>query len=259
MDVPVADAALYEAALDIMAAASRLTLDYFNRPDLQVDFKGDGSPVTAADLATEALIRERVAALFPEDHIIGEEHGTTTGSGTRTWVIDPIDGTKAFSRGVELYSSLLAVNDEHGPVVSIIGLPALGEVVSAARGLGAHWNGQRCNVSSVTDPAQAILTTSGFDYWTDEQMAAGRRSGMQLRTWGDGYGYALVATGRAEVMIDPVVAHWDLAPMPLLLDEAGGRFTALDGREGTEHGSGIATNGKLHNSLLELFEGTAPA
>jgi histidinol phosphatase-like enzyme (inositol monophosphatase family) len=244
---------MYEAALAIMADAAQLTLQFFNRPDLQVEFKGDGSPVTAADLATETLIRERVGALFPNDHIVGEEHGTSTGSGSRTWVIDPIDGTKAFARGVELYSCLLAVNDEHGPLISVIALPALGEVVSAARGLGCHWNQTPCRVSSLSETSAAILTTSGFDYWTDEQMAAARKSGMQLRTWGDGYGYALVATGRAEVMIDPVAAHWDLAPMPLLLAEAGGRFTALDGREGVEHGTGIASNGLLHDSVVALF------
>ena len=224
MGAPNVSESLFNDAMDFMVEAGKLTLQWFNHPELPIDTKGDGSPVTAADLAAETLIRDRIASKYPNDCIIGEEHGESTGTGERTWIIDPIDGTKAFSRGIALYSSLLSIEDEHGPAVSIVNMPALGE-------------GKPVSIASPE---------------------AARDLGMQLRTWGDGYGYALVATGRAEAMVDPVVAHWDIAPMELLLSEAGGTFTALDGRPGPKHGTGLATNGLIHDQLLKAFEGTDP-
>lgn len=258
MGAPNVSESLFNDAMDFMVEAGKLTLQWFNHPELPIDTKGDGSPVTAADLAAETLIRDRIASKYPNDCIIGEEHGESTGTGERTWIIDPIDGTKAFSRGIALYSSLLSIEDEHGPAVSIVNMPALGEVVAAGRGIGCWWNGRRAAVSTQRDLSASIMTSCGFDYWHDPQLAAARDLGMQLRTWGDGFGYALVATGRAEAMVDPVVAHWDIAPMELLLSEAGGTFTALDGRPGPKHGTGLATNGLIHDQLLKAFEGTDP-
>ena len=231
MGAPNVSESLFNDAMDFMVEAGKLTLQWFNHPELPIDTKGDGSPVTAADLAAETLIRDRIAIKYPNDCIIGEEHGESTGTGERTWIIDPIDGTKAFSRGIALYSSLLSIEDEHGPAVSIVNMPALGEVVAAGRGIGCWWNGRRAAVSTQRDLSASIMTS---------------------------YGYALVATGRAEAMVDPVVAHWDIAPMELLLSEAGGTFTALDGRPGPKHGPGLATNGLIHDQLLKAFEGTDP-
>ena len=155
-----------------------------------------------------------------------------------------------------LYTNLLAVDDEHGPVVGVINMPALGETVWAGRGLGCFGNGRPVTVSSRDRIAGAYLSTSGSRLLDRRRDARGvKRAGCQLRTWGDGYGYALVATGRIEAMCDPEVALWDVAPMPVILSEAGGRFTDLDGGPGPGGGHGLATNGVLHEAWLARFEG----
>jgi fructose-1,6-bisphosphatase/inositol monophosphatase family enzyme len=188
-----------------------------------------------------------------DDAIVGEEHADRAGTSGRTWIIDPIDGTKAFTHGVPLFTNLLALEDGDGSAIGVINLPALGETVYAARGVGCFHDGRPAQVSDRTKLAGSYLSATGFDYWSDELVAAARASGAALRTWGDGYGYALVATGRIDAMCDPVVARWDVAPMPVILREAGGRFTDLDGQPGADGGSGLATNGHLHDAWLERF------
>jgi fructose-1,6-bisphosphatase/inositol monophosphatase family enzyme len=145
------------------------------------------------------------------------------------------------------------VEDEHGPAVGVIDLPALGETVYAARGLGCWCNDRPARVSARAKVEGSYLTTSGFSHWPEPMLLAARRSGMQMRTWGDGYGYALAATGRVEAMVDPIAARWDLAAMPVVLGEAGGRFTDLSGIERSDGGSGLGTNGVLHDAVLELL------
>ena len=152
-----------------------------------------------------------------------------------------------------LFSNLLAYEDEHGPAIGVINLPALGETVYAGRGQGCWCNDQPARVSDVADLERAYLTSSGYTHWDEAMLLAAKRSGMALRGWGDGYGYALVATGRAEVMVDPVIEPYDVAPMPVILQEAGGRFTDLDGAPRIDSGSGVATNGHLHDRVLELL------
>lgn len=253
---PPVDDDLVALAVDIARAAGELTLGWFGRRDLAVDHKGDGSPVTAADLAAESLMRERLLARFPDDAVIGEEHQDTDGTSGRTWVIDPIDGTKAFARGVPLYSNLLALVDEHGPAVGVINLPALGETVWAGRGRGAFCNGEPCRVSDRATLDGAYAMTSGFGYWPEEALVAVLRSPLILRTWGDAYGYALVATGRAEAMIDPLANPWDVAPMAVIIPEAGGHYSTFDGDDGADAwrtGSGVGTNGAVHDALLGLW------
>ena len=245
-----APAELLDLAVDLTRQAGELTLRWFRSDDLAVERKGDGTPVTAADKAAERFLREQITTRFPTDAIVGEEEADTAGSSGRTWIIDPIDGTKAFTHGVPLYCNLLAVEDDQGPLIGVINLPALGETVYAGRGLGCWVNGAPARVSGRDRVAGSYLSTCGFDYWSDAMVAAARHSGAALRTWGDGYGYALVATGRVDAMCDPVVARWDVAPMPVILAEAGGRFTDLDGRLGTEGGTGLATNGLLHDEWL---------
>lgn len=252
---PPADQELLRAVSDIATAAGAVSQRWFGTSDLDINWKGDGSPVTAADLATETFLREEILRHYPDSTIKGEEHEDTEGSGPLTWIVDPIDGTKAFSRGVPLYSNLITVIDEHGTLVSAINLPALAELVIAGRGLGCFRNGERCHVSDETVPERCVLTTSGYDYWPEPMLRGALASGMQMRTWGDGYGYALVATGRAEAMVDPVVAHWDVAGMDVILTEAGGRFSALDGSPRTDGGTGIGTNGLIHDDLLAQLSG----
>lgn len=253
VDAPPADPALVEAAVAICREAGELTLRHFRADGLVVDRKGDGTPVTEADRAAERLVRERLAARFPGDGILGEEEDETIGDTGRRWIVDPIDGTKAFTHGVPLYTNLLAVDDEHGPAVGVINVPALGETVWAGRGRGAFCDGRTVRVSGRDRLRGAYLTTSGFDHWDDDRLLAVKRAGLQLRTWGDGYGYALVATGRVDVMVDPVVEVHDVAPMPVILAEAGGRFSSFDGRPGPSGGNGVATNGHLHDEVLELL------
>jgi histidinol-phosphatase len=246
---------LLDLAVDIVRQAGALTLDWFRSDALEIERKGDGTPVTQADKAAERFLREQITARFPDDSIIGEEEDDVAGTSDRTWILDPIDGTKAFTHGVPLYTNLLAVNDEAGPAVGVINMPALGETVYAARDLGCFVNGQPARVTDRARVAGSYLSSCGFDYWSDEMVAAARASGAALRTWGDGYGYALVATGRIDAMCDPEVALWDVAPMPVILTEAGGRFTDLDGKDGPNLGTGLATNGHLHDEWLERFRG----
>ena len=243
-----------DEAVDLVREAGELTLRWFRRSDLDIETKGDGTPVTAADKGAERLIRDRLAARHPDDAVLGEEEGSVEGTSGRRWIVDPIDGTKAFTHGVPLYSNLLLVEDEHGPLIAVVNLPALGETVYAGRGLGAFTNGARTHVNDRASLDGAFLMTSGFGSWPPAMLAAAHaRPGLFLRTWGDGYGYAMVATGRAEGMVDPSAAVWDLAPMPLLLAEAGGRFTDLGGTDGYEGGDGLGTNGVVHDELMALL------
>jgi histidinol-phosphatase len=258
VSAPPTDPALLDEALELCRAAGELTLRWFRSLDLSVDHKHDGTPVTEADRAAERYLRERIVERHPADAVIGEEEPDSTGSSDRTWIIDPIDGTSSFTRGVPLYSNLLAVYDEHGPAVGVINLPALGETVYAGRGLGCFADGRPVHVSDHESPTGAALCTSGLRPWTDRSLEAVRRSDLMLRTWGDGYGFALVATGRIEAMVDPAVALWDIAPIPVVIREAGGRFSDRAGNEDLvlDPGatvSGVATNGRLHDEVLALL------
>jgi histidinol-phosphatase len=247
---PAADEATLELAVRLARAAGDRTLRWFRADDLEVEQKDDGTPVTAADRDAERFLRTELARACPADGVLGEEEAAVAGSTGRRWIIDPIDGTKAFTCGVPLYSTLLALEDEHGIAVGVIHLPALGETVWAGRGLGCWSDRGRARVHDGGSLAGAYVMSSSFDTWSADQVVAVREAGAILRTWGDGYGYALVATGRAAAMVDPVVAPYDIAPMPVVLAEAGGRFTDLDGADTIEGGSGLATNGRVHDALL---------
>lgn len=253
---PAVDESIVDTAVEIARAAGELTLRWFRNDELAVDHKDDGTPVTEADLAAETLMRARLNETFPDDAVIGEEFQDSAGTSGRTWVIDPIDGTKAFTKGVPLYSNLLALIDEHGPAVGVINLPALGETVWAGRGLGAFHNGRRCRVSDHSTLDGAYIMSSGFNYWPDDALQSLLASPVVFRTWGDAYGYALVATGRAEAMIDPLANPWDVAPMAVIIPEAGGHYTTFAGDGGIDAwktGSGVGTNGAIHDALLNVW------
>jgi histidinol phosphatase-like enzyme (inositol monophosphatase family) len=253
MPLPPASSELLDLAVDIARRAGDLTLRFFRMRGLAVTRKEDGTPVTEADRAAERFIREELARRRPDDAVVGEEEGAQAGTSGVRWYVDPVDGTKAFTHGVPLYSVLLAAFDEHGPAVGVIHLPALSETVYAARGRGCFLNGAAARVSEQASLDGAYLTTSGFEHWPEAALRAVKASGLALRTWGDAYGYALVATGRAEVMVDPAAAVWDLAPMLVILPEAGGRFTDLSGAVRADGGSGVASNGRLHEAVLPLL------
>lgn len=257
-NLPPADPRLLDDAVDVLRAAGELTLQWFDRPDLAIDIKGDGTPVTEADRAAERLVRERLLARFPDDSILGEEEDDHIGTSGRTWIVDPIDGTKAFARGVPLYSNLLAVVDEHGPLIGVINLPALGIAVYAGRGIGAFRNGRPAHVSDRATPTDCVLSSSGFTNWPESMLLGVKRAGFQMRTWGDGYGYAMVACGALDAMVDPEVSLWDIAPMPVILSEAGGRFTGIDGAPVAlvpgAGVSGVATNGLVHDAVVTALQ-----
>ncbi len=256
-DAPPVAAGLLEEAVDLARRAGDLSLRWFQSADLQVDRKGDGSPVTEADRSVERFLREEISRRHPDDGLMGEEEAAVAGRSRRRWVMDPIDGTKAFTRGVPLYANLLALEDEHGPAIGVVNVPAIGEMVWAGRGRGCFCNDTPAQVSGQVVLDGAYVTTSGYEAWDDSALLAVKAAGAVLRTWGDGYGYLLVATGRVDAMVDPVAEVYDLAPVPVIMAEAGGRFSDFAGRDGIAGGNGVATNGRLHDRLLEALAGAS--
>jgi histidinol phosphatase-like enzyme (inositol monophosphatase family) len=252
-------------AVEIARAAGDVTLQYFRRADLAVERKADNSPVTIADRAAEELLRDRIAARFPHDAILGEEFGTRDGSSGFQWVLDPIDGTKSFIHGVPLYTTLVAVLHNDESRIGVIHAPATGETTYAAKGGGCRYTASEiakpvaARVSEVARLDDALLLTSeiesfrqhvspgALDYYLRLQAAA-----RLSRTWGDGYGYMMVATGRAEVMIDPLMNLWDAAPLQTVIEEAGGTFTDWHGNATIRAGEAIATNGLVAEEVLAL-------
>jgi histidinol-phosphatase len=248
---PPVDRELLDFATEILSEAGDYTLDVWRSEEFHVERKVDGSPVTQADLKAERMIRDRITERFPDDAILGEEHPDREGSTGRRWVIDPIDGTHTFTHGVALFSNLLYVEDDHGPAIGVINVPALDELVVAGRGLGCFFNGEPCSVNDERELEGALLTASGFDWWEPELLERVHRSGMHMRTWGDGYGYILVATGRAEAMIDPIASFWDIAASQVIISEAGGEWSTLGGERDPHQGSFVATNGRIHRAVLD--------
>ena len=252
MDTPEADQALVDMAIELATAAGALTRKWFDRGTVQFDTKDDGSPVTEADKAAERYLREQISLAFPTDAIVGEEEDDRDGTSGRTWIIDPIDGTKSFTHGVPLYGTLLSVVDEHGPAVGVIVMPALEEVVSAGRGLGARHNGRETSVNDHEDFESSYIMTSGLEYWPD----TAERDRLvncpaTVRTWGDAYGYLLLVTGRCEAVVDPLVKIWDIAPMQVIIPEAGGVLTNQIGAPWVEGNHIVASNGKVHNRVID--------
>ncbi|MCP3913193.1 MAG: hypothetical protein GY713_19860 [Actinomycetia bacterium] len=250
---PAVDQDLLDEAIEIATAASQIAVGWYGRSDLLVDNKPDGSPVTEADRAAEKFVRDELARRHPDDGVIGEEFPNTEGRSGRRWIVDPIDGTQSFIRKVPLFSTLLAVEDEHGSAIGIIVLPAVDEIVAAGRGRGCTWNGSPCAVSTTESLDGALVTSSAFTNWPLADLETLQGHQAKLRTWGDAYGYAMVATGRADVMVDPEVELYDVAAMPVIINEAGGQFTSVDGRPGPRHGSGLASNGILHDELVAVL------
>ena len=251
-----ADADLLNEAVGLAREAGQLTLDWFNDHGLSVDRKDDGSPVTEADKAAEAFLREALSERFPDDAVIGEEFPDEQGTSGRTWIIDPIDGTRSFVRGVPLYTTLLAMFDQHGPAIGVAAVPPLDEAVWAGRGLGCFHNGHRCRVSLQSELSRSYLCASGFEWWPEGAFDRVRTTGARMRTWGDGYGYVLVATGRTEAMIDPGLNLWDIAPMLVIIPEAGGQITQWNGDAAASAGDWLTTNGTIHDELLTHLRGT---
>ena len=248
---------LMHAAADVARLAGDYALGHFHERALRVETKDDGSPVTVADRGAEERARAWIEARFPEDGILGEEFGTVRPRAPRRWIVDPIDGTKSFVRGVPLWGTLVAVAEGERVLAGAVYVPAAGELVAAAPGCGAWWNGVRCRVSAVGALDQATVLTTDDRFPTD----AGRRAAFARlsasagvsRTWGDCYGYLLVATGRAEVMVDDRVSPWDAAALLPVVTEAGGSFTSWHGALTAFGGDAIATNAALAGTVRDLL------
>jgi histidinol phosphatase-like enzyme (inositol monophosphatase family) len=250
---------LLSVATEAAYLGGRWTLAYFNT-GVAVEIKADDTPVTCADRESERIIRERIGRSFPEHAILGEEGGSHEGDPDYRWIIDPIDGTKTFVSGVPLYGVLIGVEVKRRPAVGVIYMPALDEMVSAATGLGCHWNGRPARVSATSRLEEAAMMTTSVRACTARSDAYGRLAAATRfqRTWGDCYGYVLVATGRAEVMLDPAMNPWDCAALLPILEEAGGHFTTWAGEATIWGKDGVGTNAALHRLVLEILKSEKP-
>ena len=244
-----------EVAIDAAFHAGKRTLAYWSA-GVEVETKVDNTPVTIADREAELIIRERIKHAFPTHSIIGEEGGLEDGENPAfKWIIDPIDGTKTFVRGVPLYGCLIGLEIEGVASVGVLYLPATDEMLYASLGGGAFLNGRKSRVSSIAKLEEATLLTTSSE-------SCRKRGGAYddlaarvklVRGWGDCYGYMLVATGRADIMLDAGMNVWDCAPMLPILKEAGGRFTDWAGNATIYGSDAVGSNGVLHEAVLEVL------
>jgi histidinol-phosphatase len=274
-----------ELALRASDVADELSMRAFEQVSLEVTTKADRTPVTEADRAVESAIRDLLKAERPSDAVVGEEHGVS-GGGPRRWIVDPIDGTKNFVRHLPVWATLIALEQEERVVVGVVSAPALGRRWWAARGLGAWagpcasacdpalaapdslvqpaaaWMGRPgapISVSGVSDLAQAHLSGNALSYWRSRG-GPGPYIDLALRCYadrcfGDFWSHVLVAEGLVDIGVDPEASLWDLAALEVIVEEAGGRFSDLEGRPGVRGGSALSTNGLLHPAALEVLSG----
>jgi len=246
-------------AVETAYLAGRLTLGYF-QTGVRPDVKADDTPVTIADRRAEELVRHRIEKRYPRHAIVGEEYGTKeVGGASHRWFVDPIDGTKSFVRGVPLYAVLIGLEIERNVQVGVAYFPALDEMIAAASGEGCWWNGRRAHVSDVSTLQQALVTFSDVAsfarYGRSEAWERIKQSTYYRAGWGDAYGHLLVATGRAELMLDPIMNAWDCAPFPPILREAGGYFGDWQGNPTIHGNEALATTQVLLPEVLTLTRG----
>lgn len=247
---------LLDFAQELAWQAGKLTLAYFGT-GVVPELKADQSPVTIADRQAEQRLRAMIGARFPEHGVLGEEYGEHNPGARYRWILDPIDGTKSFVQGVPLYGVLVGLERDGEAVLGVCYLPALGEMIAAAQGHGCTLNGRRAQVSAVAQLDQAVLVASDAESFAAYGRAAAfdtlRAQARFTRTWGDCYGHILVATGRAELMLDPVMNVWDCAALLPIVQEAGGTFTDWHGTPTIHGGSAISTNGLLFDRVQQAI------
>ncbi|SRR6266536_1555096 len=251
--------------LDFAVRLTREAGDIVNRRfrgSFTVERKADNSLVTIADREAESHLRAAITQAFPDDGILGEEESERIGTSERRWIIDPLDGTYSFVHGVPIFGVLIGLEIEGEPSLGVVNLPALDEIVYAARGLGCFWNGEPARVSTTQSLNEALLLAT--DFGTCEEHGFGhaaealQRQARARRTWGDCYGHILVATGRAEVMFDPVMNVWDCAALLPILEEAGGTFSGWHGERTIHAGNAISTNGLLFDQVMNIIREPSP-
>ena len=249
----------FDFAAETAYRAGRVTLEHF-QTDLDIERKADRTPVTVADREAERLVRARIRETFPDHAIVGEEFGASGAEDARhRWFIDPIDGTKAFVAGIPSYSVLIGLEIDGCVDVGAAYFPGLDELVVAAAGEGCWWNGAHARVSVTPSLSEGVVTFTDAktfaefgraEAWDRLKQAAYHRAG-----WGDAYGHCLVATGRAELMLDPVMTAWDAGPLPVILREAGGYFGDWQGNETIHAAEGLSTTRMLLPEVLSLIRG----
>jgi histidinol-phosphatase len=243
-------------AQELAYQAGKITLAYFGT-GVVPELKSDLTPVTIADRQSEERLRAMITARFPDHGILGEEYGEINAGSRFRWILDPIDGTKSFVQGVPLYGVLVGLERDGEAIAGVCYLPALDEMIAAAAGLGCTLNGRRVHVSSVDRIEDAVLLASDAEsfaqYGRDRVFDQLRSQARFTRTWGDCYGHILVATGRAEIMLDPIMNVWDCAPLLPIVREAGGTFTDWHGTPTIHGASAISTNGKLFDRVMKII------
>jgi len=248
---------LRKHAVEIAGIGGGATLKYFKQ-SFDLEFKTDESPVTNADRNAETLMRKAIKSRFPAHGIIGEEFGRDHEDADVVWVLDPIDGTQSFIHGVPFYTTLIGILIKGKPEVGVIYAPALGEMLSAATGGGCHLNRESARVRECSSLETATFLTTDVYHchkhgFTKEFEKLLNQTRLH-RTWGDAYGHLMVATGRADIMFDPILNIWDAAALLPVVTEAGGVFMDVDGNETIETGNALSTNPALKNDILSLFD-----
>jgi histidinol-phosphatase len=246
----------YEIAVEAARKAGQVALRYFEGA-LTVEWKADKSPVTVADRETELALRNSLLGAFPGDGFLGEEHGETPGTSGFRWIIDPIDGTRNFVRGIPIWATLVGLEYQGEVIAGVCDVPPLGHTYRALRGDGAFRNDTRIHVSDIADLSKSIVFYSSLAWFIkagrrDQFLELARRAD-RLRGFGDFYGHVLVAQGSGEIMAEHGVNAWDVAAILPLVEEAGGRFTDWSGRVTIHSPDVLITNGKLHDEVLQIL------
>jgi histidinol-phosphatase len=247
----------YEAGIEAAVQAGQLAMRYFDA-DLQVEWKQDQSPVTIADREAEQLLRSTLLSKFPGDGFLGEEYGDQPGSSGYRWIIDPIDGTRSFVRGVPIWATLLGLEYKEEIIAGVAAMPTMGHVYRALRGDGCWRNERRIRVSDEVNLSQSVLFYSSVKYFVQAKQEqvflnlAGKT--QRQRSFGDFWGFVLVAQGSGELMVDHGVHIWDVAGLLAIVEEAGGRMTDWDGQRTIHRTDVLASNGKLHDQTLRLLK-----
>jgi histidinol-phosphatase len=249
----------YQTAVATAQRAGQVALRYYNDGGFRVEWKQDESPVTVADRETEAVLRTSLLQAFPQDGFLGEESGDVPGSSGFRWIIDPIDGTRSFVRGIPIWATLIGLTYKNEAIAGVVHEPALGNTYRALRGDGAFRNDRRLRVSEVTTLGDAMMFYSSISWF----MKAGKQKEFldlavctqRQRGFGDYYGHVLVAQGSGELMVEHGVHIWDIAALQPLVEEAGGRFSDWDGKVDLYRPDVLVSNGRLHDITLQLLKG----
>ena len=247
----------YEVAVEATRRAGQLALRHFDGP-FTVETKADQSPVTVADREAETLLRQTLHAAFPTDGFLGEEYGDAPGTSGYRWVIDPIDGTRSFVRGIPIWGTLVGLEYRGEQIAGVVDVPALGQTYRALRGDGAFRNDRPIKVSEVAQLSDALIFYTSLSWFLKEGRANAfldlARGTDRQRGYGDFYGFVLVAQGAGEVMVDYGVHAWDVAALRPIIEEAGGRFSNWDGIATIHSRHAVVSNGKLHDQVLAILK-----